>query len=349
MMAGRITMSDVAREAGVSTMTVSRVVNEKGEISPATRHRVLAVIDRLGYRPSGIARGLATQRTGTLGFVVPDISNPFFSDIARGVEDEAYAAGYNVFLCNTEEDSDREKAILESLEEKRVDGLILCSSRLDAAELQAALERYPAAILINRRLDGTDTGVVLVDDELGSRLAVEHLLRSGHTQIGFLAGPAASRSGRLRAAGYRAPMHAAGLAPQPGWVRHCSADVDGGREAALDLLPDHPELTALLCYNDLVAVGALQACHELGLDVPGDVAIAGFDDIPLAALVTPALTTCRAPRYDLGAQATEMLLARIQGRTDQFQDVVLPPELVVRASAPDLQTVRKEEAIEQSV
>jgi len=348
-MAGRITMSDVAREAGVSTMTVSRVVNDKGEISPATRRRVLAVIERLGYRPSGIARGLATKRTGTLGFVVPDISNPFFSDIARGVEDEAYASGYNVFLCNTEEDPDREKAILESLEEKRVDGLLLCSSRLDDDQLHVALAQYPAVVLINRRLDGTNVGVVLVDDELGSKLAVQHLLDTGYKRIGFLAGPSPSRSGQLRVAGYRAALEAAGLPPHSGWVRHCSGDVDGGREVALDLLSDHPELTALLCYNDLVAVGALQACHDLSLDVPGDLAIAGCDDIPLAALVTPALTTCRAPRYDLGARATEMLLARIHGMMDQFQEVVLPPELVIRASAPDRRTGRKEDAIEQSV
>jgi LacI family transcriptional regulator len=342
-------MSDVAREAGVSTMTVSRVVNDKGEISPATRHRVLAVIERLGYRPSSIARGLATQRTGTLGFVVPDISNPFFSDIARGVEDEAYAAGYNVFLCNTEEDPERERAILESLEEKRVDGLLLCSSRLEDDELLPALALYPAVVLINRRLHGSNVGAVLVDDELGSRLAVEHLLRAGHTRIGFLAGPAASRSGQLRVAGYRAPLQEAGLPQHAGWLRHCSADVDGGREMVLDLLSDHPELTALLCYNDLVAVGALHGCHELGRTVPGDLAVIGFDDIPLAALVTPALTTCRAPRYDLGVRATEVLLARIEGVTQQFHDVVLPPELVVRASAPHARVDRKEEAIEHNV
>jgi LacI family transcriptional regulator len=345
-MTGRVTMTDVAREAGVSTMTVSRVVNDKGEISAATRSRVVEVIERLGYRPSSIARGLATKRTGTLGFVVPDVSNPFFSDIARGVEDEAYDQGYNVFLCNTKEDPVREKAVLESLEEKRVDGLLLCSSRLEDDALHAAVKHYPATVLINRHLDGGNVGAVLVDDELGSRLATEHLLRAGHTRVGFLAGPAASRSGHLRAAGYRAPLEAAGLPPNGGWVRHCAADVDGGRAVALDLLSEHPEVSALLCYNDLVAVGALQACYDLGRSVPADVAIVGCDDIPLAALVTPALTTCRAPRYDLGARAAEMLLERIQGASESFGHVMLKPELIVRASSREAGAGRKEESIE---
>jgi LacI family transcriptional regulator len=148
----RITMQDVALEAGVSLMTVSRVVNNKDGISDATRQRIQAIIDRLGYRPSDIARSLATDRTSTIGLVVIDNSNPFFSEIARGVEHEAYALGYNVFLCNTEEDTEREQAVLRSLEEKRVDGLILCSPRLDEASLRAALKSHSAVVLINRRL-----------------------------------------------------------------------------------------------------------------------------------------------------------------------------------------------------
>jgi LacI family transcriptional regulator len=333
-MASRVTMADVAREAGVSIMTVSRVVNDKGEISSGTRRRVLDVIERLGYRPSGIARGLATKRTGTLGLVVPDIANPFFSDMVRGVEDQAYARGYNVFLCNTEEDPDRELTILESLEEKRVDGLLLASSRLENGELRSALAHFPAVVLINRRLFDDGVGVVLVDDEAAARMATRHLLRSGHEAIGFLAGPRASRSGGLRLDGYRAVLAEAGQDRNPAWVRHCPSDVEGGREMGIDLLSDHPELTSLLCYNDLVAVGALQAAVDVGRDVPGDLRIVGFDDIPLAALVTPPLTTCRGPRYDLGVEATTMLFDRIQGVTEGRNEIVLQPELVVRASAP---------------
>jgi len=333
-MAGRVTISDVAREAGVSLMTVSRVINGKAEISPSTRQHVLDVIERLGYRPSGIARGLATQRTGTIGLVVPDIANPFFSDVARGAEDRARAAGYHVFVCNADESPQRELSVLESLEEKRVDGLVLCSSRLQDDALRAALEHHPAAVLVNRRLAEGQVGTVMLADDTGAQSAVEHLLQSGHTAVGFLAGPLNSYSSRQRVIGYGTAFEAAGISHNRDWVRPCSYEVKGGRETARALLADHPELTALFCYNDLVAVGALQACAELGRQVPGDLAIVGFDDIPMAAVVTPALTTCRVPRYELGDQALKLLLDRINGCAEDCEEIVLYPTLVVRASAP---------------
>ncbi len=333
-MTGRVTISDVAREAGVSLMTVSRAINGKGEISPSTRQHVLDVIERLGYRPSGIARGLATQRTGTIGLVVPDVANPFFSDVARGAQDRARAAGYHVFVCNTDESPQRESSILESLEEQRVDGLVLCSSRLQDDLLCAALEHHPATVLVNRRLADGRVGAVMLADEAGARLAVEHLLQSGHKKIGFLAGPLTSYSSRQRTRGYEAAMGAAGVAHNLDWVRPCSYEVKGGRETARALLFDYPGLTALFCYNDLVAVGALQACTELGRRVPDDLAVVGFDDIPMAAVVTPALTTCCVPRYELGEQAMKLLLDRINGCSEDCQEVILYPTLVVRASAP---------------
>jgi LacI family transcriptional regulator len=333
-MAGRITMSDVAREAGVSLMTVSRVVNDKDDVSQATRQRVLQVIDRLGYRPSGIARGLATKRTGTLGLVVPDVANPFFSELARGAESVAYAAGYNVFLCNTEEDPARELRVLESLEEKRVDGLVLCSSRLEQDALRRAVSHFAAVVLVNRPLDQPGVGKVLVDDVAGGLAVTRHLLAAGHRRIGFLAGPAASFSGRRRLQGYRAALSGAGLAYRPDWLRHGAPSAEGGHRTARQLLADVPELTALFCYNDLVAVGALQAGAELGRQVPGDLAVVGFDDIPLAALVTPPLTTCRVPRHELGARAIRLLLDLFRDQSGGDGQVVLRPELVVRASAP---------------
>ncbi len=333
-MSHRVTMADVAREAGVSLMTVSRVINDKNDVAPTTRQQVLDVIGRLGYRPSGIARGLATRRTGTLGLVVPDVANPFFADVARGVEQVAYAEGYNVFLCNTEEDPARELAVLESLEEKRVDGLVLCSSRLPEDELRAVVGRYPALVLVNRRLEGDQGRSVLVDDQRGGRLATQLLLEAGHRAIGFLAGPAVSHSGRERARGYRAALADAGLDYQPAWVRHCAPVVEAGQGATRALLAEHPEISALFCYNDLVAVGALQACAELGCQVPADLAVVGYDDIPLAALVSPALTTCRVLRFELGAETVRLLLSQIDGRPDGCGEVLLQPELVVRASAP---------------
>jgi LacI family transcriptional regulator len=269
-----------------------------------------------------------------LGLVVPDVSNPFFSSVALGAEEVAYAQGYNVFLCNTQESPQRELAILKSLEEKRVDGLVLCSSRLDDDELLEVVFRHPNIVLGNRILVGERVRSVLVDDELGGQLATQHLLNTAHTAIGMLAGPENSRSGRLRTRGYRATLAETGLPYYPAWVRHCAPMVEGGREGALGLLRDFPELTALFCCNDLVAVGALRACSELGCAVPDDVAIVGYDGIPLAEMISPPLTTCQVPRYELGSEAVRLLLGQIEGHEDGYPEIVLQPELVVRASAP---------------
>lgn len=333
-MSNRVTMADVARSAGVSLMTVSRVINDKDGVSATTRERVQDQIELLGYRPSSIARGLATRRTGTLGLVVPDVANPFFADVARGVEHVAYAEGYNVFLCNTEEDPERELAVLDSLEEKRIDGLVLCSSRLGDDELRGVLDRHPTVVLVNRQLAVEGLHSVLLADEAGGRLAARLLLDAGHRELGFLAGPAISHSGRERAKGHRAALSEAGLVHDARNVRHCAPDVKGGQEAARELLTTCPGITALLCYNDLVAVGALQACAELALRVPSDVAVVGYDDVPLAALVTPALTTCRVPRYRLGTESVRLLLGQINGCSGGCDEIELQPDLVLRASAP---------------
>jgi LacI family transcriptional regulator len=332
-MPGRVTMAQVARETGVSLMTVSRVINSKEGVSQATRERVQAVIERLDYHPSDIARGLVTKRTGTLGLVVPDIANPFFAEVARGAEYVAYNGGYNVFLCNTDEDTRRELDVLQSLEEKRVDGVVVCSSRLDEGELEEAVASHPAAVLVNRRMESDDVGTVVIDDVMGGQMATQHLLKAGHQAIGFLAGPPTSQSGRWRAEGYRTALAAAGAEYNSEWMRYCFPMVNGGREMARHLLSAHPELTALFCYNDLVAVGALQACVDLGRAVPEDVAIIGYEDIPLAALVIPPLTTCRVLRYELGSEAMRLLLDKINGCSDKAcNEIVLQPELVVRDS-----------------
>ncbi|MGB8984576.1 MAG: LacI family DNA-binding transcriptional regulator [Anaerolineales bacterium] len=337
-MSKRITMADVARQAGVSLMTVSRVINNKGDVSPETRRHVLDVIASLGYRPSGIARSLATRETSTIGLVVPDVSNPFFAEITQGAERLAYSNGYHVFLCNSEEDPQRELALIRSLEEKRVDGLIVCSSRLDEAVLIDVLANLPAAVLVNRRVEQTGErtfDTVLLDDERGGWQAAHHLLQSGHQRIGFLAGPATSQSGADRRRGLLSALQEAGLPWDESWLIYCPPSVQGGHDAALALLKTHPMLTALFCYNDLVAIGALQAAIHAGRRVPDTLAIVGHDDIPVAALVSPALTTCRVPRYELGARAVTALLERLRDCPSDAGPVVLQPELVIRESAPE--------------
>jgi len=337
-MGRRVTIADVAERAGVSYQTVSRVINDKPDVSPDTRRRVQEIITQIGYRPSRIARSLATARTATIGFVVPDIANPFFSDIALGVEQFAYEHGYGVLLCNTNEDPVSETDVLLMLEDKQVDGVIACGLRQESASLRSALERFRAVVLVNRQLDGVPLPAVLVDDVAGGYLATRHLLQSGRRAIGFVAGPASSYSGARRMQGYRRALAEAGVEEGSAWVRHCRPGVDGGAKATRELLAAAPEISALFCYNDLVAVGALRACAELELTTPDDVTIVGYDDIRLAALVSPALTTCRVPRVVLGGMAMEILLKQIDGghpAMNASEDViVIQPELVIRASAP---------------
>jgi LacI family transcriptional regulator len=343
-MAPRITIKDIAREAGVSPQTVSRAINNKGEIRPETQARILRIADRLGYRPNSIARSLATRRTRNVGLVVPDVSNPFFSSVARGIQDTAHRADYNVFLCNTDENTDREMSAIHSLEAQRVDGMILCSSRLSERELEQVADRYQSLVLVNRCISRPRTGCVMVDDAQAMEGAVRYLLELGHREIGFLAGPPKSHSGRERATGYATAMRAHGITPPPAWQIHCRPQVEGGQSAAHELLQRAPELTVLVAYNDLVAAGALRACADLGLRVPQDCAIIGCDDTLLAALVSPALTTIHIPTYSLGQQAMDLLLSVIEAQGSEASPppapIMISPHLVIRDSAGE--SVRRE-------
>jgi LacI family transcriptional regulator len=329
-----ISMADVAREAQVSLMTVSRVVRNKEDVSPVTRQRVTEAIERLGYQPNSLARSLVTHRSGTLGLVMPDVANPFFSDIAHAVESVASAEGYNLFLCNTGEDPHREQEMISSLQEKRVDGIILCSSRMESRDLRALVDQYPGIVLTNRRLEGAGVGTVLVNHQKGGYDATLHLAQSNHVRIGFVAGPVISRGGREREAGYRAALDHAGINFVDKWKENCTSNIEGGYEATLKMLARSPELSALFCYNDLVAIGAMRAIKELGKRIPEDIAIVGFDDIPLAALVTPSLTTSHVARYEIGSNAAHLLLQQLNKEDDQYDEIVLEPELVIRQSAP---------------
>ncbi|HEX9114831.1 MAG TPA: LacI family DNA-binding transcriptional regulator [Anaerolineae bacterium] len=330
----RVTIADVAREAGVSRQTVSRVINNKGEISPETLAHVRSVIARLEYRPSSIARGLATQKTLTIGLVVPDIANPFFAEIARAAEDTAHAAGYSLLLGNTAEDQTREEDVFFALEDKRVDGVIICSSRLPDERLRTLVGRFPAAVLFNRRLPGAQPRKIFVDDAKGALIAVHHVIRDGRMTLAQIVGPTASFSARERVAGFAAGLAEAGRSLDPGLELACSPNYEGGYEAAVHLLTQHPEIDALLCYNDLTAAGALAACAQLGRRVPADVAVIGNDDIMLARLVTPPLTTLRVDKRQIGVSAMELLLAQINQGAEAGEDIVCTPELIVRASAP---------------
>jgi LacI family transcriptional regulator len=328
----RVTIDDVADLAGVSYQTVSRVINDRPDVSDATRERVQKIIDETGYRPSHIARSLATARTATIGLVVPDISNPFFSVLARGAEQIASEREYTILLSSTAEDVSREVEVLHMLDERYVDGVIVCGFRQADELLRQALAQFKAVVLVNRRLEGKSFPAVLVDDALGGYLVTQHLLEQGHTAVGFLTGPANSYSGKRRLDGYYKALAEVDIEPDPDWIRHCTPTYVDGETAARRFVEAHPELTALFCHNDLIALGALKGCQEMDLKVPADMAIAGFDDIMMAGIVTPALTTCRVPREELGRLAVLMLLDCIERKEKTCGEIMVRPELVVRAS-----------------
>lgn len=328
---GRITLADVAERAGVSLMTVSRVVNDRPGVGSETRERVRAAIASLGYRPNIVARGLKAASSLSIGLMVPDVTNPYFPDIIRGAEDVAIEHGYTLLLTNGIEDTQRETEALRTFEDHLVDGVIACSPRLDNHELYPLLRRQRAVVLVNRRSDPQLAGSVRIDHELGARLLVRHLHQLGCRRPGYLSGPGHSHAGRERMLGIDREARELDLDMPRSRVSACPPTVEGGAKAARELLAREPLIDSLLCFNDLVAAGALQALTERGVRVPTEIAVTGYDDIVFAKMFTPGLSTIRAPTYELGQQAASMLLDRMRGRGRGI-DIVLQPELVVRGS-----------------
>ncbi|MBN2470655.1 MAG: LacI family DNA-binding transcriptional regulator [Anaerolineae bacterium] len=328
----RITLHDVARHVGVSTMTVSRVINNAGRVSAATRQRVLAAIEALDYRPSHAARSLATHRTFLLGVVVPDITNPFFAEIVRGIQEVAWQRQYSVLLADTNETPDQERAVLGRMDDTLIDGLILCSSRLPEDELAALLTRYKGVVLVNSPRPAGEPGIAVVHSHQERRavVAAQHLLRSGRRRVGYVAL-------RHRAA-YNIPVFLAavqeeGLALDESWYAVAAPTWAGGYEGARRLLEAHPDLDAIIGGNDLMALGILRAVLESGRRVPDDVAITGGDDTLLASQATPPLTSFRVDARGMGQTAAALLFERLEGR-EIFEPVGFEETLIVRVSAP---------------
>jgi LacI family transcriptional regulator len=331
----RVTIAEVAQAAGVSIMTVSRAINEKPGVGPELRERIVALAEEMGYRPNHIARGLATRQTSTIGLMVPDITNPFFAQIARGAEDTAYEAGYNLFLINTAEETAREAAAFDSLWQREIDGAILCSSRLPADELESTVTRFPAVVLVNRELARPvpHVATINVNDQLGAQAAVQHFISQGRSRIALIAGPATSLSGQRRLDGYRAALKAAGLLFDPELLEHCAPTTEGGRAATHAVLRRRPKVDAIFAFNDLVAFGVLQACEEADRAVPEEIAVIGVDDVPLAQVVRPHLTTLRVNLPQLGRLAMQTLLSTINQEDAVMPSYQIDPQLILRDSA----------------
>ena len=324
-----VTLQDVALKAGVSIKTVSRVINNQGEISEATRQHVLVIINELSYRPNMLARSLLSGKSSTIAVIIPQITDPFFPEVIHGVEDVARQHGYNVFLCNTNDDPRQELYYLDVLAGKQVDGIILCGSRLSVEQLTEVGKKHRIAILTSR--EPRATAVIKIAGEAGLYEITSYLLTLGHQRIAHIGWQIKDEPDRL--SGYRNALLEHGLVPDDRWIKlvdHVS--IESGYAAAQQLLEQAPEITAITCYNDLMAVGALQACKALKIRVPEDIAIVGFDDISLAALVTPSLTTMHVPRYRLGQMTLELLLRVIAADGALEEHLSVEPHLVIRDS-----------------
>jgi LacI family transcriptional regulator len=263
--------------------------------------------------------------------LVPDVTNPYFPEIVRGAEDVAIRRGYILLLTNVIEDVDREVAAFEAFEDRRVEGVIACSPRLDDERLDALLRRHPAAVLVNRRSRPDAAGSVRIDHEHGARMLMRHLAGIGCRRLAVLAGPHDSHAGRERSLGLTLEARERGVDLPAERMFAGAPTVEAGNRQARELLTCDPTIDGLVCFNDLVAAGALQAAAELGRVVPDDLVVTGYDDILFARMFTPPLTTVHAPTYDLGRLAATMLFDRMQGR-GRGVDIVLQPELVLRAS-----------------
>ena len=343
MATARPTIADVAAHSGVSTATVSRVLSGVVPARPATRERVMAAVDELRYRPSGVARALKRHETRTIGLLITDIGNPFFPQIVRAVEDAAHEGGYGVILCNAGDDPAREMAYLDLLLERRVDGLIVASARTTRRHAARLADVPMPVVLVNGNAPGSHLPGITTAHRRGARLATRHLLALGHRRLAHITAPAAgSVAARLRLAGVTDALRAAGLDPASLRVADGDEHVEGGARAARQLLTGSSAPTAIVCYNDLTAVGAFRAVRGAGLRVPEDVSVVGFDDIELAAWTDPPLTTVRQPTDAMGRWAVARLADALRGESARRRQVVLEPELVVRRSTappPDQGTV----------
>ena len=332
----RVTMREVATKAGVSAMTVSRVINESPRVSDDVRRRVEAAIADLGYVPNRLARGLIRQKTGALGLIVPDVANPFFTLVVRGAEEVAWRAGYHVILCNTQADIDRERGYIEDMLSFQVEGLLLAPvGERSRPNLRVLRKNNVPFVLIDRTIGGYDGDLVQGDSVGGARKLVEHLIGLGHQRIGMVTETAEVSTARDRLEGYRQALEHAGIAYSPELVLEASAtDVGSAHDATLALLdlPEPP--TAIFSVNNIAVVGVAEAARERGLRIPEDIAVVCFDDIEHASRFHPFLTVMAQPAETFGTIATQLLLDRLAGRIEQRRRlVVLPADFVVRESS----------------
>ena len=328
--ASPVTLRDVAREAGVSIKTVSRVVNGEREVNAQTAARVAKVVEKMGYRPNELARSLRSRRSNTIGLMIADISNPFYSGCAKAVEEVARQHGCTVILCASSEEEKTERTYVELLAQRRVDGLLLVPVGDGHEYLAAQQTAGMSVVALDRPVEGLETDSVVVQNRVGTRKAIEHLIEHGHRRIAFVGDQEHVYTTLKRLQGYREALEQAGLEEI---YRLGAGGIVPAEAATRELLGAPEPPTAFFAANNLISVGMLRALEHAGLRIPEDAAFAAFDDFELAAVLHPRLTLIRQPAYELGRAAAELLFDRLEGRgPSSRQHLVLPTELIVRES-----------------
>lgn len=327
------TIVDVARAAGVSTATVSRVLNGHPKVDAAMTASVLQAVKQLGYRPSRVARTLRTRQNRVWALVISDVrTGPFFADVVRGVEDIAYGAGYSLFLCNTDEDATKEATYIELAVAENVSGVILTPSS-ELTDLGPLVDAGIPVVLADRALSTARADGVIVDNVGGAYAAVSHLLANGYKRIACITGPLQTTTGERRWVGYCKALAEAGRPVDESLLRVADFREAGGRAAMNDLLALRRRPDAVFVTNHLMTIGTLQAIDQAGLAIPTDMGVVGFDDMSWSTLLRPQLTAVAQPAYDVGAESARLLLSRLEGYAGASRLVTLPPTLVVRGSS----------------
>ena len=306
------TIRDVAARAGVSMSTVSHVINGTRFVSDEKRAAVLAAMQDLGYRPNTLARSLRRNRTLTIGVVVPDSSNPFFADIARGIEDACFDLGYIVMICSTDENPDKERVYVDNLIERQIDGVVIVVARFGSQSVQMLIDHGVPTVVVDRDVPGLNVDAVVIDNYGGGYVVGEHFVERGYCRPACIAGLSYGVPVQERIRGYRDALGAYGIALTDDLIEPGDFQFQGGLLAFERLVARHPEIDAVFACNDRLAVGAMRAAGERGYAIPARLGIAGFDNIDLSAYTMPSLTTVAQPKYQMGQQAAALLLRRLE-------------------------------------
>ncbi|WP_297206119.1 LacI family DNA-binding transcriptional regulator [uncultured Pluralibacter sp.] len=328
-----VTLAQVAERAGVSTATVSMVLRNRGRISQATRERVLKALDDSGYVYNQTAANLRNRSSNQVGLLLHDITNPFYSEMTAGLSHEMERHDLLLFLANSEESEERQQKFLDSLMRNSACGMVLCAARKTPQAFFESLKRRKIpAIMVVRPLSDPDFDFVGTDNFLGTQMATAHLLKLGHHNIAFIGGSQSSGTRAQRIGGFTSKLLEHGISPDSRWLVTCQASQSDGARVAEALFSAFPQITAAVCYQDVVALGVMQALRKMDRDVGRDFSLVGFDDITEAALVQPGLTTISVAAKEIGRKAGELLYSRIQGNDEPPKRIILPPALVIRES-----------------